>query len=529
MMKRLLGLLFCLLLLLSSCTVQPPASDEAKDVEPPTAETVVPGDESFRYESDGFDSPEAAVLYFLDGLKNLNFEQMLDAYAWETRISRFSAEEYLRYISTFTSGTAWLPGSEDIIRQLNLETMRAEEANILYRSILLNFLPEEQRKKDYYYDQGARDTYLTQFDRKKLESLREITRIRFLTAKDVAGDYLTERRRESLEKKAAAFGIDEIAIIPAIAEVGDKKLFMAPTVARYGDRWFIYSTDSLVMKQIQKNSSYQTMAFNIVDELPFSDLLARDAEEKDWKEASSRKIRYEGDGFRTPEEAVTSYLEGLKKLDLNQMLRAFAWETMAAHYASEEAIRFGGLEAYLRVMPMVHPFLIQAETHALRAEQIYNIYGSLEYYLLPDDFYQKNNRDKKSYMVGRLKEEEQDELIQHFSDTESKRLDNLARLAHIRFISIEDITGKSLQDEEIRRLVEHYTALYGADEIRFIVAIGDIDDQHLFVAPIVVRYGDKWYMAGTSSNQAISYIENASFDFRMFGRGFAYGSIFPLQ
>ena len=47
---------------------------------------------------------------------------------------------------------------------------------------------------------------------------------------------------------------------------------------------------------------------------------------------ASISIKYEGKGFGTPEEALTCYMEGLKNLDFEQMLIAFAWETQMAHY-----------------------------------------------------------------------------------------------------------------------------------------------------------------------------------------------------
>ena len=46
---------------------------------------------------------------------------------------------------------------------------------------------------------------------------------------------------------------------------------------------------------------------------------------------SSGKL--EGPGFDTPEEALACYMEGLKNLDFEQMLSAFAWETQAEHYS----------------------------------------------------------------------------------------------------------------------------------------------------------------------------------------------------
>ncbi len=530
-MKRKLCLLFCLLFLLTSCTGAPPASDEPKSRETAFG-TPLPENEEFRYEGNGFDSPEAAVLYFLEGLKKLDFEQMLAAYAWETRIEHFSAEELLRYNRTFIEGAAWLPGSSDIIRSLNLETMRAQEATLIYRSILLNLLPEEKRSGQFnpaILDSGeAVNEYMSQFDREKLEDLREMNHIRFLTVTDVAGDLITERRMKRIKTEAAIYGVNEFVILPAIADVGDEKLIFAPTVARYGDRWYIFSPDSIVMNHFHQEYSYPNGAFMTVSKLPFSDLLARDAKEAGQKEAVPRKIRYEGEGFNTPEEAAVSYLEGLKNLDLDQMLKAFAWETAAEHYDPPKAAELNLYPLYSWIMPMINPFVEQAEMHVLRADQLRYIYQSLQYYLLPDDFYRRNDRDKRAYVIGRLKDEELDELIQYFANTESEKLEKLTRTAHIRFISPDDIVGGEIWQEVSQARAEYFKTLYGADEIRFLTAIADIDDQHLYFAPTSIRYGNKWYLVQTN-NPVYICLENITAEFRLFGQGFACGPLFPLQ
>ena len=88
-------------------TVQPVSETESSGGTDPQP---VPVTERMSYEGNGFDTPEAAVLFFLNGMKNLDFEQMLDAYAWETRVSRFSSREYLMRYRTISDNMIWLPG-----------------------------------------------------------------------------------------------------------------------------------------------------------------------------------------------------------------------------------------------------------------------------------------------------------------------------------------------------------------------------------------------------------------------------------
>ena len=46
--------------------------------------------------------------------------------------------------------------------------------------------------------------------------------------------------------------------------------------------------------------------------------------EGDEQVCTANTMKYEGEGFATPEEALTCYMEGLKNLDFDQMMSAFA-------------------------------------------------------------------------------------------------------------------------------------------------------------------------------------------------------------
>ena len=65
--RRFLCVLLAALFLLSVPFGAPARADEAG--------SLLPGEEGFRYEGEGFDTPEDAALYYLAGLKNQDFEQ----------------------------------------------------------------------------------------------------------------------------------------------------------------------------------------------------------------------------------------------------------------------------------------------------------------------------------------------------------------------------------------------------------------------------------------------------------------------
>ena len=104
--------------------------------------------------------------------------------------------------------------------------------------------------------------------------------------------------------------------------------------------------------------------------------------------AANPAIRYEGAGFDTPEDAVACYMNGLKNLDFEQMLSAYAWETLASHYSVEKFLQ--RIKAYIPTsyvrMPAANDFMVSATLHSLRAGEVRMIYNALEAYILGEDY-----------------------------------------------------------------------------------------------------------------------------------------------
>ena len=74
------------------------------------------------------------------------------------------------------------------------------------------------------------------------------------------------RRLESLRRKYlrvavyACYGADETVNIAVIASVGDETLYCCPTIARYGDRWYLVSVSSVTNSIIGLDVNHQAFA-----------------------------------------------------------------------------------------------------------------------------------------------------------------------------------------------------------------------------------------------------------------------------
>ena len=205
--------------------------------------------------------------------------------------------------------------------------------------------------------------------------------------------------------------------------------------------------------------------------------------------------KYEGDGFDTPEAALTCYMEGIKNLSFEQMLSAFAWETQIEHFdfkAYFERSRMYSPSMRPR-MPSENDFMLSADVNITRFHQTSLIYRSLEQYILGDDSPYK----QESGMVNFRKDSEDVAVfLQKFGNG---RLEKLTQMSNIRFLSPDDFTNGKFSAEKNQEAFIEQTACYGADEAVNLIGVADVGDETLFCCPTICRYGDKWYLVSVSS------------------------------
>lgn len=206
---------------------------------------------------------------------------------------------------------------------------------------------------------------------------------------------------------------------------------------------------------------------------------------------TAHSARYEGDGFDTPEAALACYMEGLKNLDFEQMLSAFAWETQIDHYSFDAY--FKRIKAYQPTMipriPSVNGFMRDANVAALQSNQVIYLYRSIENYILMEDAPQG--------MIVTFREDE--EVKDYLKKFDNGRLERLARMTNIRFVSPDDVTGGMFSNGKMKENFEKQTAHYGADETVNLIGLADVGDEILFCCPTICRYGEKWYLVSISS------------------------------
>ena len=88
-------------------------------------------------------------------------------------------------------------------------------------------------------------------DMSRLESLSSITDIKVYTPEDaikeglLSENYLNERNQANLETYRLMYGADELVDRMITFKLGQELYGFAPFIARFGDRWYLYSMDML--------------------------------------------------------------------------------------------------------------------------------------------------------------------------------------------------------------------------------------------------------------------------------------------
>ena len=209
-----------------------------------------------------------------------------------------------------------------------------------------------------------------------------------------------------------------------------------------------------------------------------------------------RRIRYEGDGFATPEEALTCYMEGLKNLDFEQILSAFAWETQMEHYSVLTVLERVRSYSPLIIprMPSLNDFMFSANLNMLRYSQINSIYRSIEEYILADDSLSYTNTGTIGF------QKDSDDAADFLKKFDNGRLEKLSQMTNIRFLPPDAVTENKFSNEQNQVAFTAQTACYGADETVNIVGVADVGDELFYCCPTICRYGDKWYLVSVGSS-----------------------------
>ena len=225
--------------------------------------------------------------------------------------------------------------------------------------------------------------------------------------------------------------------------------------------------------------------------------------------------KVEGEGFSSPEEAVTAYIDGLQKNDIDTMLSTFAVETFAENYDLEKHLdRMKSYSPSIQYVPNSGDFAFRINCETRRSQIMDSIRS--EYLVLQNSDIVLGEDAGKVIQIGEGKTytSGKDFISQSFAGDERQFLSG------IRFegdFVDPGLVSSQYNEANNQEMLKKTAEIYGADEIRSTLSAFYRDNDLYALCMDCIRYGDKWYL----------YIPNGNIN-NLLGISFTYGGLIPL-
>lgn len=199
----------------------------------------------------------------MEGIRNQDMQQILGAFAWETRAERYSLRNQLQRIRAVVSQSAVrMPSMDGILDNFHTETLRTQDSRRIYESI-----------RTYMYGGGflggmrvtlrteeEMDEFilkLTTAQMTRFSMLTQMGYISVITPEWIAPQFSMPDNQAQLEVFRDIYGADELRELVGMAPVGDETLICDLQIARYGDRWYAVSAGGLAFSLLGVSLEYQ--------------------------------------------------------------------------------------------------------------------------------------------------------------------------------------------------------------------------------------------------------------------------------
>lgn len=211
---------------------------------------------NYKYEGNGFDSPEEAVMAYIQARNSSNLSEMLATFAIETYVDHLDVESInlqLGSISMFSWES--FPNSNEFMRQMKIGSRVSALIEEWCTQALYYAWPGENYGDCYTpvlfsgenREQMIRD-FLSSFS---IQPLSDFELVRFLSPYEFDIDlalsyesYLSKGRGPARDLRKYRF--DEDAEIIAEIRVGDVTGYLFMRCARYADRWYNFQNRSIL-------------------------------------------------------------------------------------------------------------------------------------------------------------------------------------------------------------------------------------------------------------------------------------------
>ena len=216
----------------SNCGTQKPAEEKTEGYK--------------KMEGVGFDSPEAALGAYINGLKNNDIDQMLSAFAIETYAKNYSVQKFVERVKMFSPSVNYVPVISDFSERLNIETRRAEIMTLIHN----NYLALEKSKivfgantmsninMDQYESEEelVNDIFLTD-DSIVLKSID--FKNEFIDPAELTDKYDTEANQKVMMNHIYTYGGEDAASTAAVLYCNGEAFLLMADAVKYDGKWYL--------------------------------------------------------------------------------------------------------------------------------------------------------------------------------------------------------------------------------------------------------------------------------------------------
>lgn len=211
---------------------------------------------------------------------------------------------------------------------------------------------------------------------------------------------------------------------------------------------------------------------------------------------SSPAPSIEGEGFASPEDAVSAYMMAMSTGDLHGAIATFAVETYVANYDFEAVAELMGFYLSYNGLPPLppdDPLNTALNVELRRSEVVRQILN--QYFALVNPG-----------LNGPQGEPVEDAAEFTESMSSAMASDALAGLADFEFVALEDIdpeTAEMYAGEEVAQQQAERGAAFGIDESQAVAVETSVDGVGVTLLFDVARYGETWWLETLGGRFAI--------------------------
>ena len=189
----------------------------------------------------GFDSPEDAVVAYLEGLRDSSFDRMLGAFAVETYVEHFNLEAYLERLRVYHLHVAPLPDANELTTAMNTEMRRGDVVREIRAQYLILTQSElESTLIPLQIEEGGAGDFIREFSGLlNAPELHTLEILGFIPPENISEIYASEQNQENKARNAQFLGADRLVSRIAVFELDGNKYLLFVEAVSYDDRWYL--------------------------------------------------------------------------------------------------------------------------------------------------------------------------------------------------------------------------------------------------------------------------------------------------